>query len=134
MAYYDFSRSITQGKTIFLFNSGDMYRDFTFVSDIVESIKRLIPLPPEKNGAEIPYRILNLGNSSPVYIRDFITILEEEIGKPAIVENKPNQITDVYITYADTSKLEKLTGFTPATDIRKGLAAFSAWFRKYHGA
>ena len=133
MAYYDFSASILKEKPIALFNSGDMYRDFTYVSDIVESLKRLLPLPPKKDAEQIPYRILNLGNSSPVYIRDFIKILEKEMGKSAIIENKPNQITDVYITYADTSRLEELTGFTPATDISKGLAIFSEWFRNYHG-
>lgn len=132
MAYYDFSKSMMLGKPIALFNSGDMYRDFTYVDDIVESLSRLVTKPPDNAPELTPYRVLNLGNSSPVFIKDFITILEAEIGAKAIVENKPAQITDVYITYADTTKLEGITGFSPATDIRKGISSFAAWFKQYH--
>lgn len=132
MAYYDFSMSMMLGKPIALFNSGDMYRDFTYVDDIVESLTRLVTKPPDNAPELTPYRVLNLGNSSPVFIKDFITILEAEIGVKAIVENKPAQITDVYITYADTTKLEGITGFSPATDIRKGISSFASWFKQYH--
>ena len=131
MAYYSFSEAIQAGKPITLFDGGDLYRDFTYVDDIVESVFRLIDKPPVDEGTNVPYRVLNLGNSSPVHMKEFIGILENVLEQSAEVISKPRETTDVYITYADTSKLEELTGFSPETDIRDGLARFAAWFRNY---
>jgi UDP-glucuronate 4-epimerase len=131
MAYYSFSEAIQAGKPITLFDGGDLYRDFTYVDDIVESVFRLIDKPPVDEGTNVPYRVLNLGNSSPVHMKEFIGILENVLEQRAEVISKPRETTDVYITYADTSKLEELTGFSPETDIRDGLARFAAWFRNY---
>lgn len=131
MAYYSFSEAILAGKPITLFDGGDLYRDFTYVDDIVESVFRLIDKPPVDDGSNVPYRVLNLGNSSPVHMKEFIGILEDVLGQQANVVNKPRETTDVYITYADTSKLEELTGFSPETDIRAGLEKFAAWYKNY---
>jgi UDP-glucuronate 4-epimerase len=131
MAYYSFSEAIQSGKPIILFDGGDLYRDFTYVDDIVESVFRLIDLAPKDDGEHVPFQVLNLGNSSPVHMKEFIGILEEALGQKAEVVSKPRETTDVYITYADTEKLEKLTGFSPQTDIREGLARFAHWFKSY---
>lgn len=131
MAYYSFSEAIHEGKPITLFDGGDLYRDFTYVDDIVESVFRLIGKPPVDDGTGVPFRVLNLGNSSPVHMKEFIGILEQALGKKANVISKPRETTDVYITYADTAKLEALTGFSPETDIRDGLARFAEWYAGY---
>lgn len=128
MAYYSFAHAIVEGKPIQLFNAGDMYRDFTYVDDIVEAILRLITLAPV---AATPKRILNLGHSSPVYIKDFLAILEEKLGRKALIENRPMQDTDVYTTYADTAALEQLTGYHPQTNIADGLERFCDWYLGY---
>lgn len=132
MAYYSFSEAIRSGKPITLFDGGDLYRDFTYVDDIVESVFRLIHHAPVDDANGAPFQVLNLGNSSPVHMKEFIGILENALGQKAEVINKPRETTDVYITYADTEKLEKLTGFSPQTDISDGLARFAEWFKSYH--
>ena len=131
MAYYSFSEAISEGRPITLFDGGDLYRDFTYVDDIVESVYRLIGKPPVDDGSMVPFRVLNLGNSSPVHMKEFIGILEQAIGKKANVISKPRETTDVYITYADTARLEDLTAFSPETDIRDGLAKFAEWYAGY---
>jgi UDP-glucuronate 4-epimerase len=134
MAYFSFSEAIRGGKPITLFDGGDLYRDFTYVDDIVESVYRLIDKAPTDDGFHVPYRVLNLGNSSPVHMKEFIGILEDVLDMKAEVISKPRETTDVYITYADTSKLEALTGFCPETDIRDGLAQFAKWYLSYKHA
>ena len=131
MAYFSFSEAISEGKPITLFDGGDLYRDFTYVDDIVESVFRLIDNPPADDGTNVPYQVMNLGNSSPVHMKEFIGILEDVLGQKAEVISKPRETTDVYITYADTSKLEALTGFSPETDIRDGLTKFAEWYKGY---
>jgi len=131
MAYYGFAEKISRGEEIKLFNAGDMYRDFTYIDDIVEGITRLLDKPPVTEASEVPKRILNIGHSDPVYMKDFMRLIQEKLGVEAKISNMPMQDTDVYKTYADVSALEALTGYHPQTDIATGLGRFLEWFRGY---
>ena len=131
MAYYGFAEKIMKGEEISLFNGGDMYRDFTYINDIVEGIYRLLDLPPSISDNTVPKRILNIGNASPVFMKEFISLMEDKLGKKAEIKSLPMQNTDVYKTYADISELEKLTGYCPETKIENGLELFLDWFKEY---
>ena len=131
MAYYGFADKICNGDEIGLFNAGDMYRDFTYVDDIVEGISRLLDKPPVAKSPEVPKRILNIGNAAPVYMKDFISLLEEKMNKRASIKHLPMQDTDVYTTYADISALAALTGYCPTTPIAQGLERFLDWYNGY---
>lgn len=132
MAYYLFADKIRRGEPIEVFNEGRLHRDFTHVSDIVESITRLLPVPPPRDReAGVPFRLLNIGASTPVEVRAFIAILENLIGKRAQITNKPMQPGDVKITYADVSALEQLTGYKPQVSLEDGLREFVDWHRSY---
>jgi UDP-glucuronate 4-epimerase len=129
MAYYSFTKNIFEGKEILLFNNGDLYRDFTFVSDVVYSIKKLLFLPPSSGDFN---RVLNIGNQNPVSLLKFVQILEENIGKRALIKFVPMQPGDVKITYSDSFELEKLINFRPHVSIEDGLKSFVLWYQKYH--
>lgn len=130
MAYFMFSQDILAGRPITVFNDGAMSRDFTYVDDVVEGIVRLLDKPPaEGNGAR--HRVLNIGNNAPVNLLDFVRVLEEGLGASAVIEYAPMQPGDVVATWADSSELWKLTGFTPSTSVRDGVAAFARWYREY---
>lgn len=131
MAYYGFTEKINNGQEIGLYNGGDMYRDFTYIDDIVEGVSRLIERPPLANFPEVPKRIVNIGNADPVYMKDFIALLEQKTDKKAVVKHLPMQETDVYKTYADISALRELTGYHPETGIDQGLDRFLDWYRGY---
>ena len=131
MAYYGFTERINNGQEIGLYNGGDMYRDFTYIDDIVEGVSRLIERPPLANFPEVPKRIVNIGNADPVYMKDFIALLEQKTDKKAVVKHLPMQETDVYKTYADISALKQLTGYHPETEIDQGLDRFLDWYRGY---
>lgn len=126
MAYFSFTKKILQDSPIQVFNHGRLKRDFTHIRDIVESIRRLIHLPPS---GEMPYRLLNIGASQPVELMDFIRTLEDLLGKRAHLEMKPMQPGDVLQTYADTRELEELTGHKPQIDLHQGLREFASWYR-----
>lgn len=142
MALYNFTGSIIKGKPINLYNGGNMIRDFTYVEDIVESIYRLIYKSPtgkedekelERPSTSIaPYKIYNIGNNSPVILKDFLQILENEIGKRAIINDLQIQPGDVYATHADISELIKVTGYTPSTSVSEGIKQFVSWYRSYY--
>ena len=132
MAYYKFADLITQGKTIDVYNDGQMQRDFTYVDDIVEGIISLIDYPPSRT-MDTPHRILNIGRSSPVNLLAFIELLEENIGKKANKNYLPMQIGEIETTYADTSALKELTGYSPSTDLEEGIRKFASWYKSYHG-
>jgi len=132
MAYYKFADLITQGKTIDVYNDGQMQRDFTYVDDIVEGIISLIDYPPSRT-MDTPHRILNIGRSSPVNLLAFIELLEENIGKKANKNYLPMQIGEIETTYADTSALRELTGYSPSTDLEEGIRKFASWYKSYHG-
>lgn len=132
MAYFSFTTNIIQKKAISLYNNGDLKRDFTYIDDIIESISRLIPLDPKSQNGEIPYRILNIGNEHPVDVKSFVELLEKHIGIKAIIEYKPMQPGDVYLTYADTNDIEQLTKFKPSTSLDNGLRNFVNWYNSYY--
>ena len=131
MAIFRFVRAIEAGLPIDVYNHGRMRRDFTYVGDVVEAMVRVLPLPPRRQGAEPPQRILNVGNSSPVLLMDFIACLEQALGRSADKRLLPMQPGDVPDTWADVTRLGALTGFSPATPIREGVQRFVDWYRAY---
>ncbi len=147
MAYFGFTDKLLAGKTIEIFNYGNCKRDFTYVDDIVEGIKRVMQHAPEKATGEDglplpPYAVYNIGNSSPENLLDFVTILQEELIAAGVLPESydfevhkrlvPMQPGDVPVTYADTSALERDFGFKPATSLRQGLRSFARWYREFY--
>ncbi|WP_394603869.1 nucleotide sugar dehydrogenase [Fictibacillus sp. UD] len=130
MALFKFTQSILKDEPIQVYNYGRMERDFTYVDDVVESIRRLMDRPPsgEKNA---PYVLHNIGNNGPVSLENFIGALEKLLGKKAMKEYLPLQPGDVPKTYAETGSLIKSIGFTPQTPVEKGVAAFVKWYMDY---
>ena len=140
MAFFLFTDRIFKNEPINVFNNGELWRDFTFIDDLVESIRRLIDHPPvagkpASRGDSLsplaPYRLVNIGNSTPVRLLDYIEAIEDAIGRPAIKNMVPMQPGDVIQTYADVSLLEAITGYTPSTDVRTGIKAFVDWYKDY---
>ena len=134
MAYYSFTKAISEGTPINVFNSGMMKRDFTYIDDIVEGILRLVDLKPitkgnETTNAKAPFRVLNIGNNNPVTLRRFIEAIEKSLGRKAIENLLPMQAGDVPITYADVEPLAALCGFHPDTSIEVGIGKFVDWYR-----
>lgn len=125
MAPVLFARAILAGKPIKVFNSGNLSRDFTYIDDIIESVVRLIDHAPE---GPVPTDIYNVGCGHPMALMDFISILEESLGRKAEKIMMPMQKGDVYQTWADTSKLQKLTGFAPSTPLAEGIRRFAEWY------
>ncbi|NNV55526.1 NAD-dependent epimerase [Limnovirga soli] len=143
MAPVIFTKAITEGKPIQVFNNGNMKRDFTFIDDIVEGVLRVLHNAPgrndswSKNGSDIssssaPYKIYNIGNNAPVKLMDFISAIETQLGREAVKEFMPLQPGDVTSTYADVSDLVKDTGYKPATSIETGVEKFIKWYKEYH--
>jgi UDP-glucuronate 4-epimerase len=126
MAYYKFARAILENTPIDVFNNGDMQRDFTYIDDVVECIWRIRAGVPSAD--PVPYRIYNIGNSSPQRLRDFIAALEDALGKKAVCRNQPLQAGDVQSTWADVADLDRDFGWRPTTKIRDGLRHFVEWF------
>lgn len=145
MALFKFTKGILEGTPIDIYNHGEMYRDFTYVDDLVHAIRLLIdvpPPPPDRRGQAIegdtlspvaPWRVVNIGNSDKVRLLDFVEALQAELGKPAIRNYLPMQPGDVPATWADCSLLQRLTGYRPYTPFREGIARFVRWYREYYG-
>ncbi len=144
MALWKFTEAIAAGRPIDVYNHGQMRRDFTYVDDVVEGICRVIDLPagpnpewsaqlPDPATSNAPFRVYNIGNHEPVELEALITLLERAIGKPAIRRQLPMQPGDVLATFADTSDLQRDTGFRPRTPIAVGVRRFVDWFLDYHG-
>jgi UDP-glucuronate 4-epimerase len=134
MAYYSFTKAISEGKPINVFNSGVMKRDFTYIDDAVEGVMRLLDSKPisqanEITNAKAPYRVLNVGNNNPVTLRRFIGAIENSLGRKAIEKLLPMQSGDVIITYADIDPLSELCDFQPNTSIEDGIERFVDWYR-----
>jgi UDP-glucuronate 4-epimerase len=129
MAYFSFTKAILENKPIKIFNQGDLYRDFTYIDDIVEGIAKVIHKSPENNP---PYNIYNIGNSSPVKLLDFIETIEKALGKEAVKEFHDMQPGDVYKTYADVSELEKNFGYAPHTSLKNGIGKFVNWYKSFY--
>lgn len=147
MAYFGFTNKLLKGETIKIFNFGNCKRDFTFVDDIVEGVKRVMFKAPEKKNGEDglpipPYKVYNIGNSNPENLLDFVDILQQELVSAGVLpedydfeahkELVPMQPGDVPVTYADTSALERDFGFKPSTPLREGLRAFAKWYKEYY--
>lgn len=132
MAYYKFALKIKKGEKIEVYNNGDMYRDFTYVDDVVNGIVNILCNPPKENEDGVQYKIYNIGNNKPVRLMDFISELEKQLGKEAVKEYLPMQPGDVYQTYADVSELMKDFDFKPDTSIEEGLRRFVEWFNGYY--
>lgn len=137
MALFLFTKAMIEGKPINVFNYGNMARDFTYVDDIVEGIKRLIPKAPEpaKNGSEkskAPYRLFNIGHGSPVELMDFIREIENNLGIEAEKNMMPIQPGDVPKTWADVDNLFELTDFKPQITVQEGIKSFVDWYRDYY--
>lgn len=144
MAYHSFTKNIFENKPIKVFNNGNLRRDFTYIDDIVNVISILVNKPPvaepDKVQTELkpsesyaPYKLYNIGNNNPVDLLDFIHILEDIIGKKAILEKLPMQKGDMYETYANIDSLIAATGYKPKVDIRTGLTHFVDWYKNYYG-
>lgn len=124
-----FGNKILMGEAIPLFNGGDLWRDFTYVDDIVEGVVRLgAHMPTDK----VAHAIFNIGNNQPVKMTEFVTLMEEVLGKKAVIDDLPWPPTEVYKTYADTSALEAAIGWKPSTPLRTGLERFATWFVPYY--
>ena len=147
MAYFGFTNKLLKGETIKIFNFGNCKRDFTFVDDIVEGVKRVMFKAPEKKNGEDglpipPYKVYNIGNSNPENLLDFVDILQQELVSAGVLpkdydfeshkELVPMQPGDVPVTYADTSALERDFSFKPSTPLREGLRAFAKWYKEYY--
>jgi UDP-glucuronate 4-epimerase len=120
-----FAQAIMHGKTIQVFNRGEMERDFTYIDDVVEGTLRVLDRPA-------PYAVYNIGNHQPVKLLDYIAALERAFGKQAKIELCGMQPGDVKATYADTTALRKAVGFAPSTPLETGLARFAEWFKDYY--
>ncbi|HCC70265.1 MAG TPA: NAD-dependent epimerase [Bacteroidales bacterium] len=143
MALYIFTKAITEGKKIQIFNKGDMFRDFTYIDDIVNSLSRIIEnIPrgdpdwsgkkPDPSSSPAAYRIFNIGNNSPVKLMDFVKAIENEIGAEANKEFLPMQPGDVKATWADVNSLIETINYTPSTSINTGIKNFISWYKKYY--
>ncbi|MCL2539610.1 MAG: NAD-dependent epimerase/dehydratase family protein [Oscillospiraceae bacterium] len=132
MALFIFVKNILDGVPLQVFNHGDMQRDFTYIDDIVAGIRALMERSASLTDEKLPYRVYNIGNSSPVQLMDFIGAIEDELGKKAVIEFMPLQPGDVKSTYADVCRLEKDTGFAPRTPLAQGVRQFVQWYRDYY--
>lgn len=136
MAYFKFTKSILEGESIDVFNSGNMMRDFTYIDDIVEGIVRLIPkipelITPENSSASSKFKIYNIGNNEAVKLSRFIEAIEKSTGCKAIINKLPMQPGDVPITYADIDDLKMAVNFQPKTSIEVGIKRFVDWYVNY---
>ena len=142
MAPMLFARAILAGEPIRVFNQGRMERDFTYIDDIVEGVVRCLnkpataaanfdPLAPDPATAAVPHRLFNIGNSEPVALLRFITVLEQALGRRAVQQLEPMQQGDVAATAADTSALQEWVGFAPHTPLEEGVERFAAWYRSW---
>ena len=147
MAYFGFTNKLRNGENIQIFNYGNCKRDFTYVDDIVEGVKRVMQCAPEKVNGEDglpvpPYRVYNIGNNCPENLLDFVDILQQELIRAEVLpadydfeahkQLVPMQAGDVPVTYADTSALERDFGFKPSTSLRDGLRSFAEWYKEFY--
>ena len=144
MALFKFTKGILEGTPIDIYNNGEMYRDFTFVTDLVRGIRLLVDTPPARPecaddiatydslSPAAPFRVVNIGNSDKVRLMDFVEAIETECGREAMKNFMPMQKGDVPATWADATLLKELTGYQPQTDVKEGIRQFVAWYRDYY--
>jgi UDP-glucuronate 4-epimerase len=134
MAYFSFTNKIVKGEPIKIFNNGDMWRDFTYIDDVVAGILNILPNPPVANEHGDRYKVYNIGNNKPEQIMDYFAALEKALGVTAKKEFLPMQPGDVYQAYADVDDLMRDFDFKPSTPIEVGLQKFVDWYRGYYGS
>jgi UDP-glucuronate 4-epimerase len=143
MALFKFTKSILEGKKIDIYNKGNLYRDFTYIDDIVHGVSLLIKkIPKYKKNASLnridslspvaPFRIVNIGNSKKIRLLDFIKTIENTLGKKALKNYMPMQKGDVFKTLANTKLLKKITGFVPKINYKEGVRNFVEWYLDYY--
>ncbi len=141
MALFKFTKGILEGMPIDIYNNGEMWRDFTYVDDLVRAIRLLVDVVPggpetavdgDSLSPAAPFRVVNIGNSDTVRLLDFIDAIEAETGRAAIRNYMPMQTGDVPTTWADATLLQTLTGYRPQTPFREGVRRFVEWYRDYH--
>lgn len=134
MALFIFTKAISEGKSIPVFNNGEMKRDFTYVDDIVDGVLGALENPPAANddNDQVPHRVLNIGNHRSEKLMDFVHLIEEELDKKAEIDFKPMQDGDVPETFAEISATQEITGYSPKTTIREGIPRFVAWYKDYY--
>jgi UDP-glucuronate 4-epimerase len=143
MAPYIFTKKILAGETIDINNNGDMWRDFTYIDDIVEGVIRIVDVIPTRNdnwtveagtpaSSSAPYCIYNIGHGSPINLMKFIEAIEAELGIEAKKNFRGMQAGDVYQTYADTKDLFAATGYTPQVGVEEGVAKLVAWYKEFY--
>ena len=142
MAYFKFTKKILSGKKIDIYNKGKMYRDYTYIDDIVDGIYKLLNKIPSINSRKkfkndslssiAPFRILNIGNTKKIYLLDFINTLEKELNKKIKRNYMPMQKGDVYSTLSDSSLLKRITGYNPKTNYKTGIRKFINWYLGYY--
>ena len=143
MALFLFTKAIIEGKPIDVFNNGEMMRDFTYISDVVESIFKLVKKPaisdqdfnknkPNLSTSWVPYRIFNVGNSKPTPLMEYISAIEECLNIKAKINFLPMQMGDVKATYADTEALDSWIDYKPNTSVKEGVKKFIVWYRRFY--
>lgn len=138
MAYFKFTNKLVKGEPIEIYNMGDMYRDFTYIDDIVKGIVNVMQKSPDETEDGVPYKIYNIGNNKPESLMYFVETLEKCLINEGIISEPgkkvllPMQPGDVYQTYADVKELEKDFGFKPSTSLETGLANFAKWYKGYY--
>ena len=142
MAYFKFTKKILKGQKIDIYNKGKMYRDYTYIDDIVDGIYRLLNKTPSLSSKKkfkndslspvAPFRILNIGNTKKIYLLDFVNTLEKELNKKVIKNYMPMQKGDVYSTLSNSSLLKRITGYNPKTNYRTGIKKFINWYLDYY--
>ena len=142
MAYFKFTKNILSGKKIDIYNKGKMYRDYTYIDDIVDGIYKLLNKAPSTNSkmkfrndslsSVAPYRILNIGNTKKIHLLDFINTLEKELNKKIKRHFMPMQKGDVHSTLSDSSLLKRITGYNPKTNYKDGIKKFINWYLDYY--
>ena len=145
MALFKFTKAILNGEPIDVYNRGDMSRDFTYIDDLVHSIRLLIDAVPEgrnypkesnvnldSKSDVAPFRVVNIGNSQPAQLLDFVNAIEKSVGIEAVKNLMPMQAGDVAATWADTTLLQVLTGYKPDMDLSTGVTNFVTWYREYY--
>ena len=133
MAAYIFARAISEGKPVRLFNNGDMKRDFTYIDDIVAGVVACLAKPPVDDGETAPHRVYNIGNNRPEPLVRFVEVIEQAMGKKAVIEHAPMQPGDVKESFADIADTQRDFGFVPKTPIDVGIPRFIEWYKDYHG-
>ncbi len=143
MASFIFTRAILEGKSIQVFNNGEMMRDFTYIDDIISGIIQVLNNPAKSNekwdntkpdpaSSSAPYRVFNIGNSKPIMLLEFISLIEKKLQKKAIIELMPMQPGDVQSTYADITTLKEHFDYHPKTEVEEGIGNFVDWYLSYY--